>query len=72
VRCVIVVQARTGSTRLPGKVLMDVGGRPMLEQQLRRLQRCRRTDDIVVATTEKDDDTPVVAVAKAVGARWFR
>jgi spore coat polysaccharide biosynthesis protein SpsF len=72
VRRVIVVQARTGSTRLPGKVLMDVGGRPMIEQQLKRLQRCRRSDDIVVATTEKEDDTPVVVIAKAVGTRWFR
>jgi spore coat polysaccharide biosynthesis protein SpsF len=51
---------------------MDVGGRPMLEQQLKRLQRCRRADDIVVATTEKEDDTPVIAIAKAVGTRWFR
>jgi spore coat polysaccharide biosynthesis protein SpsF len=72
VRRVIVVQARTGSTRLPGKVLMDVGGRPMIEQQLKRLQRCRRADEIVVATTEKEDDTPVVVIAKAVGTRWFR
>jgi spore coat polysaccharide biosynthesis protein SpsF (cytidylyltransferase family) len=72
VRRVIVVQARTGSTRLPGKVLMDVGGRPMIEQQLKRLQRCRRADDIVVATTQKEDDTPVVAIAETVGARWFR
>jgi spore coat polysaccharide biosynthesis protein SpsF len=44
----------------------------MLEQQLKRLQRCRRADDIVVATTEKEDDTPVVVIAKAVGTRWFR
>ncbi len=71
-RRVIVVQARMGSTRLPGKVLMDVGGRPMLGQQLRRLHGCRRVDDIVVATTEKEDDTPVVAIAKAEGTRWFR
>jgi spore coat polysaccharide biosynthesis protein SpsF (cytidylyltransferase family) len=72
VRRVIVVQARTGSTRLPGKVLMDVAGRPMLEQLLKRLQRCRRADDLVVATTEREDDAPVVAIARAVGARWFR
>jgi spore coat polysaccharide biosynthesis protein SpsF len=44
----------------------------MIEQQLKRLQRCRRADDIVVATTEKEDDTPVVVIAKAVGTRWFR
>lgn len=71
-RRVIVVQARTGSTRLPGKVLMDVAGRPMLAQQLKRLRRCRYADEIVVATTRKDEDTPVVAVAESAGARWFR
>jgi len=71
-RRVIVVQARMTSTRLPGKVLMDVAGRPMLAQQLRRLTRCRLADDIVVATTVNATDDPVVTVARAEGARWFR
>jgi len=71
-RRVIVVQARMTSTRLPGKVLMDVAGRPMLAQQLRRVQRCRLVDDIVVATTTNATDDPVVAVARAAGVRWFR
>jgi spore coat polysaccharide biosynthesis protein SpsF len=71
-RRVIVVQARMTSTRLPGKVLEDVAGRPMLAQQLRRLARCRRADEIVVATTSNVTDDPVVAAARAEGARWFR
>lgn len=69
---VIVVQARMTSTRLPGKVLMDVGGKPMLVQQLRRLKRCRRADEIVLATTRNDVDDTVVALADAEGVRWFR
>lgn len=69
---VIILQARMTSTRLPGKVLMDVVGRPMLAQQLRRLARCRQADEIVVATTTNATDDPVVAVAGAEGARWFR
>lgn len=71
-RRVIVVQARMTSTRLPGKVLMDLAGRPMLVQQLRRLKRCRQAEEIVVATTTNAADDPVVAVAQAEGVRWFR
>jgi spore coat polysaccharide biosynthesis protein SpsF len=69
---VIVLQTRMTSTRLPGKVLMDVTGRPMLVQQLRRLARCRQADEIVVATTTNATDDPVVAVARTEGVRWFR
>lgn len=69
---VLVLQARTTSTRLPGKVLMDLGGRPMLARQLERLARCRHVDEIVVATTVNATDDPVIAVAEAAGVRWFR
>ncbi len=53
-----------GSTRLPGKILKDVAGRPMLAQQLRRLQQCPLVDAIVIATTTSDADTPVVELAR--------
>lgn len=69
---VLVLQARTTSTRLPGKVLMDLGGRPMLARQLERLARCRNVDEIVVATTVNATDDPVIAVAEEAGVRWFR
>jgi spore coat polysaccharide biosynthesis protein SpsF len=71
-RTVIIVQARMTSSRLPGKVLMDVGGRPMLAQELRRLQRCEGADEIVVATTTNATDDPVVALADEESVRWFR
>jgi len=71
-RRVIIVQARMASTRLPGKVLMDIGGKPMLSQQLGRLKRCRRVDDIVVATTTNPEDDPVAALADREGVRLFR
>lgn len=71
-KTVTIVQARMTSSRLPGKVLMDLGGHPMLAQQLRRLKRCRRTDEIVVATTVNDADDPVVALANVEHVRWFR
>ncbi len=71
-RRVLILQARTGSSRLPGKILLDVAGRPMLAQQLRRLLRCRSLDEIVVATSLRNRDDFVVALARAEGVRWFR
>lgn len=57
---VIIVQARMRSTRLPGKVLKPIAGRPMLSYQVERLARVRRVDRIVVATTVRDVDTEIV------------
>lgn len=67
---VVIVQARTGSSRLPGKVLADVGGMPMLEFMLRRLAPLPWP--VVVATSDQEADTAVVSVARASGARVVR
>ena len=48
----VIVQARTGSTRLPGKVLADLHGRPLLFFLLERLNMCEAVDEIIVATTD--------------------
>jgi spore coat polysaccharide biosynthesis protein SpsF len=61
---VIIVQARMTSTRLPGKVLADLGGRPMLARQIERLRHCRQVDQIVIATTVNATDDPVAALAE--------
>ncbi|MBI4395578.1 MAG: glycosyltransferase family protein [Elusimicrobia bacterium] len=71
-RRVFIVQARMTSTRLPGKVLMDLAGRPMLAQQIRRLKRCRTADEIVLATTVNAADDPVAALARAESVGCFR
>jgi len=69
---VAVIQARMTSTRLPGKVMMDLEGRPMLAQQLRRVSRCRRIDEIVVATTVNRTDDVVEQLCKAEGVFCHR
>ncbi|MGE3317074.1 MAG: acylneuraminate cytidylyltransferase, partial [Planctomycetaceae bacterium] len=52
-----IVQARLGSQRLPGKVLRDVQGKPLLQYALERVREVQRLDRIVVATsTDKGDD----------------
>jgi spore coat polysaccharide biosynthesis protein SpsF len=60
------------STRLPGKVLMDVQGKPMLQQQIERLERCQNADEIVLAITTNADDDPIAALAGRLGIRVHR
>lgn len=59
------------STRLPGKVLAEVVGKPMLAQQLQRLKQCRAVDEIVIATTTNLTDQPIVQLARQEGVGWF-
>jgi spore coat polysaccharide biosynthesis protein SpsF (cytidylyltransferase family) len=72
VNVVAVVQARVGSQRLPGKVLMDLAGRPMIAQLLRRLTQAELVDEVVVATTTSSADDEVARVTEAEGVRVFR
>jgi spore coat polysaccharide biosynthesis protein SpsF len=66
-----VVQARTGSTRLPGKVLAPIAGMPMLELMLRRLEPLE-VDALVVATTAYERDDPIEAIAARLGVPVVR
>jgi spore coat polysaccharide biosynthesis protein SpsF (cytidylyltransferase family) len=69
---VALLQARMGSTRLPGKVLMPIEGRPMLEQLVRRLRPSRRIDRLVVATTTEPADDVLAAAAAGLDVAVFR
>ncbi|MBI3544754.1 MAG: glycosyltransferase family protein [Deltaproteobacteria bacterium] len=68
----IVVQARMTSTRLPGKVLKPVCGKPLLEIELERLRRSKRAQEVVVATTGQAADDPVVELCKRLSVPFFR
>jgi spore coat polysaccharide biosynthesis protein SpsF len=69
---VCITQARINSTRLPGKVLMPIAGKPMLRWHLDRLKRARRIDHIVVATTEEPAADAIVEIARQAGVMAFR
>jgi spore coat polysaccharide biosynthesis protein SpsF len=69
---VAIVQARMGSTRLPGKVLADVGGRPMLARTVERLARAARIDRIVVATSSNSADDTIVELCRGLATSVFR
>lgn len=57
---VAIIQARMGSTRLPGKVMLKVMGRSMLSFMIERLRFCKSIDKIVIATTTSEQDWPIV------------
>lgn len=71
-KCAVIIQARMSSTRLPGKVLMDLLGQPMLARQLQRVRECREIDEIIVATTDQSVDDAVVELCTREGVRHFR
>lgn len=56
VKTILVTQARLGSTRLPGKILKQVGGKSLLQIHLDRLRHCTKISKIIVATTNKEED----------------
>lgn len=71
-KVVASIEARMTSTRLPGKVLADVAGRPALTRLLARLRRCTTLDDIVLATTVNPADDVLVDWAQREGVAVFR
>ncbi len=71
-RVVASIEARMGSSRLPGKVLMDICGKPNLSRVVERLRACKRVDDVVLATSTDPRDDAVVAWAKKENVAVFR
>lgn len=69
---VAIIEARMKSSRLPGKVLKPILGRPMLEHLAERLKRCRCLNNVIIATTDSDSDDPIEALAKRLGVGCFR
>jgi len=72
VKIVALVQARMGSTRLPGKVLKSIVGKPMIELLLTRLSQSNELDEIVVATSDKDQNDQLQSVVESLGYQCTR
>jgi len=67
-----VIQARLGSIRLPGKMLLDLGGLPLLEWVTRRTLLATSLDSLVLATTELEEDDALASVANNLGVSVHR
>jgi len=69
---VAIVQARAGGTRLPGKVLMDVRGQPMIARQMARMEMATLLDEIVVAIPDTPENDVLAGLCLAHGWALFR
>ena len=72
VQVLAILQARTSSSRLPGKVLSDLAGKPMIMRQIERIRRSRLLDGLVVATSLDGSDDDLASVVTASGTALFR
>jgi spore coat polysaccharide biosynthesis protein SpsF (cytidylyltransferase family) len=72
VRIVATVQVRMGSSRLPGKAMREIAGKPLLGHLLDRLALARRLDDIVVATSVRTENDVIQAYCASRGISCFR
>lgn len=71
-RIVAIIQARMGSTRLPGKVMMKIQGKTVLDHVISRVKQSNGIDDIVIATTTKPDDDIIAEEADRLNVKCFR
>jgi spore coat polysaccharide biosynthesis protein SpsF len=71
-RVVAIIQARMGSTRLPGKILQPLAGKPVLQRVIERVRASRVFDEVVVATTVRDIDDPAAEAAADFAATVVR
>jgi len=71
-KVVVIIQARTGSTRLPGKVLKKIKDKMILDYVIDRLRLCKNIDDIVLATTTNKQDNVLEEYAKNKDIKYYR
>ncbi|MDA8228544.1 MAG: glycosyltransferase family protein [Desulfitobacterium hafniense] len=71
-KVVAIIQARMGSSRLPGKVLMNICGKSVLHHIIDRVKQANLVDDIIIATTVLEQDQLIVDEADRCGVKVFR
>lgn len=71
-KVICIVQARMGSERLPGKVIKPISGKPMILYTLERLKGCSYIDEVILATSDKSTEKPLVEIVENAGFNVFR
>lgn len=67
-----IIQARMGSSRLPGKTLMDICGKPLLKRVIERVKKASLVSNIIIATTDKSNDDAIELFAHKENLKCFR
>lgn len=71
-KIVAIIQARVGSTRLPGKVLLDLKGKTVINHVVDRVKKSKYIDEVIVATTDLEQDNKIVDECNKIGCKYFR
>jgi len=68
----VIVQARMGSSRLPGKVMKKIQDKNLLQYMINQIQACKRVSEIIIATTDRKEDDKIASLARMTGLKVFR
>lgn len=71
-KVVAIIQARIGSTRLPGKVMIDICGKSVLAHDIERIKQSKTIDEIIIATTTSERDKIITKEAANCGVKYYR
>lgn len=71
-RIVAIIQARMASTRLPGKALLDLGGKPILQHVVERVRMSKQVAEVVVATTDHHPDDAIASLCQGLEVSCYR
>lgn len=72
VKVVAIIQARMSSSRLPGKVMLDLGGKTLLERVIESVKKASSIDEIIIATSSNEEDNIITNLADDIGIRCVR
>ena len=67
-----IIQARQTSSRLPGKALIDIAGKPALQRVIERLRASKMLDDVIVATTTNEADDVIISLCEQLNCKYYR
>ena len=71
-KVVLIIQARMSSTRLPGKSMMPLADKPLVYRMVERLKKCKKVDEIVIATSDQPEDKVLVDLANELSVSSFQ
>ncbi|HID72312.1 TPA: acylneuraminate cytidylyltransferase [Candidatus Micrarchaeota archaeon] len=71
-KIIAIIQSRMGSTRLPGKSLAEINGKPMLQHVVERARKSKLVNEVIVATTDQPEDNAIEELGRKLGVTVFR